>query len=245
VTRTATVSWHDVENGSYDADLPLWRELATAAAGPILDLGAGTGRVALDLAARGHELVALDSDPDLLAALRERAAALGERAAQVTTVTADAREFELDTRFALVMAPMQLLQIVGGPSGRAALLERAYAQLRPGGLFAAAIADPHEALPDEHASPPLPDMLERDGWIFSSQPVSVHEDNGNVVVTRRRQAVSPGGELEEDVVEIALDVVSADTFAREAQAAGFRDLERREVEETADHIGSTVVLCRR
>ena len=44
--------WHDVECASYEADLDLWRELAAAARGPVLDHGCGTGRVALDLAAR-------------------------------------------------------------------------------------------------------------------------------------------------------------------------------------------------
>ena len=44
--------WHDLECGGYDVDLPLWRELARRARpGPVLDVGAGTGRVALDLAA--------------------------------------------------------------------------------------------------------------------------------------------------------------------------------------------------
>ena len=46
----AKVMWHDVECGSYVADLPLWRRLAAEAGGPVLDVGAGTGRVALDLA---------------------------------------------------------------------------------------------------------------------------------------------------------------------------------------------------
>ena len=36
-------------------------------AAPLLDVGAGTGRVALDLARRGHAVVAIDSDPDLVA----------------------------------------------------------------------------------------------------------------------------------------------------------------------------------
>ena len=35
--------WHDVECGRYDADLPLWRELADDAAEGVLDVGAGTG----------------------------------------------------------------------------------------------------------------------------------------------------------------------------------------------------------
>ena len=65
----SSVTWHDVEHGSYDADLPLWRQLADATGGPVLDLGAGTGRVSVDLAAQGHDVVALDSDPELLAEL--------------------------------------------------------------------------------------------------------------------------------------------------------------------------------
>ena len=51
------VIWHDLECGGYRADLPLWRELAEHEGSPVLDVGAGTGRVALDLARRGHEVV--------------------------------------------------------------------------------------------------------------------------------------------------------------------------------------------
>ena len=238
MTDSAAVVWHDVEHGGYDADLPLWRELAEAAHGPVLELGAGTGRVAVDLAAKGHEVVALDSDPDLLAAL-------AERAPTVTTVTADARDFEVDATFSLVLAPMQLVQILGGRAGRAAMLDRVRAHLNADGLLAAALARPLDAIPEGDACPPLPDMLERDGWVFSSQPVAVEERNRSVVVTRRRQAVSPDGEREEQLVEIGLDVVGIESFEHELRDAGFRDLERREVPETSDHIGSSVVVCRR
>jgi SAM-dependent methyltransferase len=235
---TAAVTWHDVENGAYDADLPLWRELAGATGGPVLDLGAGTGRVAIDLAAHGHEVVALDSDGELLAAL-------AERAPEVTTVTADARGFDLGVTFALILAPMQLLQILGGPDGRLAMLRRVRAHLQPGGTFAAAIANPYEAIPGADAEPPIPDMLERDGWVFSSQPVTVRERNGHVVVTRRRQAVSPTGALAEETVEITLDVVDVEGLDEEARAAGLTRAERRTIAETPDHVGSTVIVCRR
>jgi SAM-dependent methyltransferase len=238
VTASSAVVWHDVEHGGYEVDLPLWRELAEAAGGPILELGAGTGRVAAELAAKGHEVVALDSDPDLLAAL-------AERAPTVTGVTADARDFALDATFSLVLAPMQLVQILGGPAGRAAMLDRVRAHLTADGLFAAALARPLDAIPEGDASPPLPDMLERDGWVFSSQPVSVHEQSGRVVVTRQRQAVSPAGELEEERVEVTLDVVAIGEFEDELRGAGFRDVERRDIPETSDHIGSTAVICRR
>jgi SAM-dependent methyltransferase len=232
------VAWHDVENGSYDADLFLWRELADAADGAILDLGSGTGRVAVDLVARGHDVVALDADPDLLAVLRGRAPA-------VETVEADARDFELGRTFGVVLAPMQLAQILGGPAGRVAMLERVHAHLIPGGTFAAALTDLREVVLDETASPPLPDMLERDGWVYSSQPVSLAADDAGLKVERRRQAVSPNGEIEETMATIAFDFVSADRFEAEARAAGLEPAGRREVPETLDHFGSTVVLCRR
>jgi SAM-dependent methyltransferase len=237
VTATA-VTWHDVEHGSYDADLPLWRELAAASVGPILDLGAGTGRVAMDLAARGHDVVALDSDAELLAELAERGPGM-------RTINADARTFTLGTSFALILAPMQLAQILGGHDGRGAMLDRVHAHLTPGGLFAAALSDPHDAVPAADASPPLPDMLERDGWVFSSQPISVREENGTVMIERRRQAVSPTGEIAQATALIALDVVGIDEFEQEARGAGLDPVERRTIPETLDHIGSTVVLCRR
>jgi SAM-dependent methyltransferase len=232
------VTWHDVENGSYDADLGLWRELAAAAGGPILDLGAGTGRVTLELAAHGHELVALDSDAGLLAEL-------GERAPSVTSVHADARDFALGRAFPLVLAPMQLVQILGGRQGRLAMLERVSAHLLPGGLFAAALSDVEDAVPREPAAPPLPDILERDGWVFSSQPVAVRTEQNRVVIDRRRQAVSPTGELEAEDASIELDLLSPTQFENELREAGLTPVERRTVPETLDHIGSTVVLCRR
>ena len=235
---TRAAIWHDVENGGYSADLTLWRELASAASGPILDLGAGTGRVARDLQASGHVVHALDSDPELLAALAERAPG-------VRTIAADARSFQLDRRFRLILAPMQLAHILGGSEERIAMLRSVARHLHPGGRFAAALTNPYDALDEEDRSPPYPDMLERDGWVFSSQPVMVREEPGQMIVERRRQAVSPKGALEEEIAPIAFDLVSVDEFEAEARDAGLEPEARRWIPETADHIGSMVVVCRR
>ena len=124
------VVWHDLECGGYTADLPLWRELAAEADGSVLDLGAGTGRVALDLARRGTDVLALDRDADLLAALRARARA---EDLDVATLCADARAFDADRRFALCVVPMQTIQLLGGPEERARCLECVRAHLVTGG----------------------------------------------------------------------------------------------------------------
>ncbi|MCU1677402.1 MAG: Methyltransferase type 12, partial [Frankiales bacterium] len=133
------VIWHDLECGGYDMDLPLWRELSVIGDGPVLDVGAGTGRVSVDLAARGIAVTGLDLDEDLLAALRARAARLDLR---IPTIAADARSFDAGpARYATIIVPMQTLQLLGGPEARAQFLRAAGAHLVPGGIVAAALAD--------------------------------------------------------------------------------------------------------
>ncbi len=239
--RELHVLWHDLECGRYAEDLPLWRELAAEAGGPVLDLGAGSGRVALDLARAGHDVVALDVDARLLAALGERAAAAG---IPVETVQADARDFALERRFALVLAPMQTIQLLGGPDGRAGLLRSAAACLRPGGLLACALADALEGFDAEHTEPPLPDVLERDGWVYASHPVAVRPDADGATIERIRQTVSPDGARTAEGDVVRLDRLDGDTLEAEGVAAGLRLAGRRFVEMTDEHVGSEVVLLR-
>lgn len=235
--------WHDIECGRYAEDLPLWRELAAehAPAGPVLDLGAGAGRVSLDLARAGCEVVALDVDAVLLDALRERAAAAD---LPVETVCADARSFALGRRFPLILAPMQTIQLLGGPDGRSAMLRCAAAHLTADGLLACALADAMEGFDAEHTEPPLPDMLERDGWVYVSQPVAVRPGPHGTAIERIRQTVSPRGARTAEGDSVTLDRLDADTLEAEAPAAGLTPAGRRFVEMTDEHVGSEVVLLK-
>ena len=200
--------WHDVENGGYDADLPVWRELAAQVGGPILDLGAGTGRVALDLAAAGHEVTALDSDAVLLDELARRAR---ERGLEVARLQAEARGFWSIGSFSLVIAPMQFLQIMGGAVPRAKLLAGVAGCLARGGTFAAAIADLDEAVAAEDAAPPVPDVGQRGDWIYSSLPLDVRPEPGGVAVEWLRQIVSPAGTLTEERQRQGIRVAAENT----------------------------------
>jgi SAM-dependent methyltransferase len=231
--------WDEVEHGSYAADLRLWGELA-AERDPVLELGCGTGRVALHLVRLGHEVWALDRDPDLTGALRRRA---GDEGVAVRAVDADAVSFELDASFALILAPMQLVQLLDA-GDRAAALERVRAHLAPDGLFAAALVDPPVAW-GEPGERPLPDVRERDGWVFSSLPLCVRTDGRALVVERLRQAVSPAGELSEERHAVRIEVLEPQCFEAEAGTAGLTPVGRRAISQTAEHVGSTVVLLSR
>ena len=233
------VVWHDVECAAYDLDLSLWRELAEAADGPVLDIGAGTGRVALDLARAGYDVTALDAEPELV---HELAARARHRSLRVKTLAADARSFELSQRYALAIAPMQVLQLLGGARGRRAALTCIRRHLQPNGLFAAALADPFEGIPDGEVLPPLPDIREDDGWVYASTPVAVRREQATAAIDRHRQAVSPAGEIREWVATIQLDLVTPDELEAEAADCGFRTRERGWIPETNEWTGSTVVV---
>lgn len=233
-----TAVWHDVECGAYEADLPLWRELAEAEAGPVLELGCGTGRVALDLARRGHRVLGLDSDADLVGAMLLRSAGL-----PVTGVIADARSFALDALFGLVLVPMQLLQLLSGDEERLAGLAAVRAHLRPGALAAFAIV---EEMPAEAKGPlPSPDTAQSGGWTFSSLPVAVQVGGAEIRIRRLRQALSPNGDLSEADDEVSLARLDAATVEHEAGLSGLVPCGRRRIEATSSHVGSTVVLARR
>lgn len=235
-----SVIWHDVECGGYAEDLSLWRSLAAEHGDPILDVGAGTGRIALDLARRGHQVVALDNDPALIAELARRA-----RGLQVTTVVGDARSFELADRFALCIMPMQTIQLLGGADGRRAFLEVARQHLRPEGLLAMAIAPELELFEVvDGGLVPTPDIREVDGVVYSSLPTAVRSDHEGFLLERRRERVNTSGSrsVEQDVVR--LDRLSGAELEDEARAVGLRPAGRAMVAATADYVGSEVVLMR-
>jgi SAM-dependent methyltransferase len=237
-----SVIWHDLECGAYEGDLELWRELAGSAGGPILDLGCGSGRVALDLARAGHRVHGLDLDPLLVAALNDRAAGAGLPA---SASAGDARGFALEEEFAMVLAPMQLIQLLDTPAERIAALACARRHLRPGGIAAISIVDGFPAELTEEAPPPLPDARELDGWVYSSLPLDAGLPEGTIVVRRLRQAVSPAGELSEELDEIPLRLLSAGIVESEAREAGLAPAGRRAIGPTDAHVGSTVVLLER
>ncbi|MFL5873989.1 MAG: class I SAM-dependent methyltransferase [Solirubrobacterales bacterium] len=234
----AATIWHDVECGAYAADLPLWEELAEECGGPVLELGCGTGRVALHLARRGHRVVGLDRDPELLAALAERGADL-----PLGTVEADARAFGLDEPVSLVLAPTHLLQLLPEPAQRRECLRSVAAALEPGGLLAAAII---ESMPEpDGAPPPLPDVREVDGWVYSSLAIEAAVAPGEIVVRRLRQRVAPDGTLSEEPNEVRIATFSAEAFEAEAASCGLVAAGRREIPPTTMHEGSLVVLLER
>jgi SAM-dependent methyltransferase len=235
------VIWHDAECGGYSADLPLWEELAEGLGGDdaIIELGCGTGRVTLHLAQRRDLVViGIDSNPALVEAVSSRGRGIPGDAEQ-----GDVRDFDLfPGRFSLALAPMQLIQLLAGSEERLSCLSATADSLRPGGRAAFAIVEEAPAAPPEGSLPPLPDVHQVEGWIYSSLPLPPEMVEGKLVLRRLRQTVDRDGELSEELNEIELCPISAQTLEEEARSVGFKSAGRREIPATDAHVGSTVVL---
>jgi len=122
---------------SFAGDVEWYRRKGREAAGPVLELGAGTGRITLPLAQDGVVVHALDADARMLEALRTKVASEPPDVRdRITFVEADMRSFELPQRFALVIAPFRAFLHNVTEQDQLACLMRVREHLRPDGAFA-------------------------------------------------------------------------------------------------------------
>ena len=96
----------------YDAlkaqnDVAFYLAQAQAASGPVLEIGCGTGRVTIPLAAAGVDITGLDVSASMLEEAKRKAESQGLR---INWVEADGRNFDLGRRFALIIMPFNTLQ---------------------------------------------------------------------------------------------------------------------------------------
>lgn len=126
---------YDVLHAGYRDDLGFYRGLVDDHGGPVIELGAGTGRVTLALAQAGHTVMAVEPSSAMRAHGAERLAAAGA-AERVTWVDADMRTLDLGVAVPLVIAPFHALMHLATLDDQDAALRAAIRHLRAGGAFA-------------------------------------------------------------------------------------------------------------
>jgi len=116
---------------------------ATAARGPVLELGCGTGRILLPIARAGRPVVGLDASRQMLARCREKLAAESEAVrGRVTLHEGNVRAFDLGTEFALVIAPFRIFQHLTTIEDQLGFLAAVLRHLAPGGRFVFDVFNP-------------------------------------------------------------------------------------------------------
>lgn len=103
----------------------------TAAEGPVLEIGVGTGRLFAEARRRGAEAWGIDVSPAMIERCRAKLAPEDRWRVKVE----DAVRMRLDRRFALILAPFRVLSHVAAVEDQLRLLEAVHDHLRPGGRF--------------------------------------------------------------------------------------------------------------
>ena len=152
-------SWRaSIDLDAYDAR---WQRLAAAGANPhgeadlvaaldprtVLDAGCGTGRVAIELAVRGIEVLGIDADPDMIAAARRKAP-------ELPWLVADLATLDVPGRFDVVVLAGNVVPYID-PGARAAALAACARHLAEGGRLVAGFA----------LRPGWPSLADVEGWV--------------------------------------------------------------------------------
>jgi len=218
---------YDLDVSEDPGDLDLYLALAARSGGPILELAVGSGRLAVPLAAGGHDVTGVDTDPAMLDRARRAANDVGKATARrLRLVEGDARTIRLEDAgtFNLAFIPLNSIFLMGGRADQAAAVATLAAHLAPGGI---AVVDAW--LPDAE------DLARYDGrlileWVREepgtgrtvTKTGSAHFDQtmGVVRLTTIFEAGLPGEAPVRWVRTDRLRLVNPDELAAHAEAAG-------------------------
>jgi SAM-dependent methyltransferase len=143
----AAAGRYDALHANRTADVAFYVAEARAGGGPALEVGCGTGRVTLAIAAAGTAVVGLDGSAAMLAVAREKVgrAAPGVRG-RVRLLCADMRRYAFRTRFARVLLPYRVFMALETEADQHAALAAARDALAEDGRLVFDVVEPGERL---------------------------------------------------------------------------------------------------
>jgi SAM-dependent methyltransferase len=215
-----------------DHDIPFYVLACEGAAGPIIELGAGSGRIAVELARHGHRVIALDAAPAMLAQAERRARRYGV-GDLLEFVLGDLRDPPDLSPSDRVVAPFRTFMHLAGDDERRRALSAAAGLLADGGQFVFDVFEPSAA--DIRAT--------HDRWIARREGISERPSWDAAERRLELEVRLPGrivpmtlewrsaAEWRELCAEAGLEVLAA--------YAGFEGLE------LTDHTGDQVYVCGR
>ena len=119
---------------STQANLAFYVDAYARADGPVVELGVGDGRIAVQAALRGCPMIGVDLSTVMLELCRRRAVQAGVLD-RLTLMQADFRSFALATPAALIALPYHSLGHLLTWDEKRRAVDHVFAQLRPGGRF--------------------------------------------------------------------------------------------------------------
>ncbi len=129
---------------AHDYDVPFWLALAEREAGPVVEWGAGTGRIAIPLAAAGHGVTAVELSGEMVERGRSKSGT-------VEWLVGDMREARPGRRYGLAVCAFNSFLCLLDVDDALAFLRNAREHLVTGGLLGIEVS---AFSPEELADPP-------------------------------------------------------------------------------------------
>jgi len=164
---------YDVDNrDNLTDDIPFYLEYAEKQQGDVLELGCGTGRVALRLAEKGFHVTGLDLSQQMLDVFNGKLTTKPELVDKITLVHGNMADFCFDQKFALIIAPFRAFQTLIDDRNIDNSLSCIREHLTDDGIFIVNVFNPH----------PIMD----ESWCYNEtvQWERMDEKSGNQVVKK-------------------------------------------------------------
>lgn len=150
---------YDFTYDDFTDDIDFYENLAQSVDGPLLELGVGSGRIALRLAREGYEVVGIDNSASMLARGRKNLAAAGKIEGSLELLPGEMTAFELGRRFGMVYVAANTFQHLLTTAEQQACLQCVARHLQPGGIFAMGVRSPASVSWDDESSEWAPLLL--------------------------------------------------------------------------------------
>jgi len=131
--------YYDLDLLDDPGDLDLYLAMAERTGGPVLELAAGSGRLAVPLARAGYAVTAVDNDSQMLhraskACTGARATGRRRTALDLELIEADLTTLSLDARYGLAFIALNSLLLLDGADAQRRAMQVLADHLRPGGV---------------------------------------------------------------------------------------------------------------
>lgn len=129
----AWAAYYDLIHPGLPGEAAFYAGQAVKRGGPLLEIGCGTGRIALPIALSGLPVIGLDNSIPMLAVCREKQAQIEPISGTLDLIAADMRAFSLKRRFPLILMAYRTFMHCLNPQEQLACLDCIYQHLDTGG----------------------------------------------------------------------------------------------------------------
>lgn len=145
--------YYDAMHGDFREDTGLWLSFAGRTDRPVLEVGCGTGRIALELARAGHNVTGVDPSPAMLQVARGKAEA---DALDITFIEGRVLELSLERdHYGLILVPLDVFLYCQDGETQVATLRSLCRALVFNGLIAIDLPGPAQGLDADSNGQPV------------------------------------------------------------------------------------------